>query len=73
LLMSGGQKLLEMITILLNKIINGEKVPEEWKVAIITLIHKKGISGNVKIMAEYQLQAHLEELCGWILAKLVEL
>jgi hypothetical protein len=29
LLMSGGQKLLEMITILLNKIINGEKVPEE--------------------------------------------
>jgi hypothetical protein len=31
-----------MITILLNKIINGEKAPEEWKVAIITSIHKKG-------------------------------
>ena len=37
---SGSQKLLEMITILLNKIINAEKVSEEWKVAIITSIHK---------------------------------
>jgi len=42
LIKSGGQKLLELITILFIKIINGEKVPEEWKVAIITLIHKKG-------------------------------
>jgi hypothetical protein len=42
LIKSGSQKLLEMITILLNKIINGEKVPEERKVAIITSIHKKG-------------------------------
>jgi len=29
LIKSGGQKLLTMITILLNKIINGEKVPED--------------------------------------------
>jgi hypothetical protein len=42
LINSGGQKLLEMITILVNKIINGEKVPEERKVAIITSIHEKG-------------------------------
>ena len=42
LIKSGGRKLLEMITILLNKIINGKKVPEEWKFAIITPIHKKG-------------------------------
>ena len=42
LIKNGGRKLLEMITILLNKIINGEKVPEEWMVAVITSIHKKG-------------------------------
>jgi len=39
LIKSGGQKLLEMIIILLNKITNGGKVPEEWKVAIITSKH----------------------------------
>ncbi len=42
LIKCGGRKLLEIITILLNKIISGEKVPEEWKVSIITPIHEKG-------------------------------
>jgi hypothetical protein len=42
LIKSDGQKLLEMITILFNKIINVKEVPEEWKVAIITSMHKKG-------------------------------
>jgi hypothetical protein len=36
LIKSGGQKLLEMVTILLNRIINGDNIPEEWKIAIIT-------------------------------------
>jgi hypothetical protein len=42
LIQAGGQKLLEIITILFNKIINQEKAPEEWKVVVTTLIHKKG-------------------------------
>ena len=54
LIKSVGQKLLEMITILLNKIINGENVSEEWTIAIITSIHERKIRGNVKIIEEYQ-------------------
>jgi hypothetical protein len=42
LIKGGGQKLLEMIAILLNKIINAEKEPKEWKVTNIKSIHKKG-------------------------------
>ena len=42
LIKSGKRKLLEMATILLNKIINGKKVQEEWKAAIIKSIHKNG-------------------------------
>jgi len=34
LINSGGQKLLEMITILHNKIINGGKVPEELRLLL---------------------------------------
>jgi len=41
LIKHGGQKLLEVITIWFNKIIIGEKVPEDWKFAIITSINKK--------------------------------
>ena len=52
LIKSVGQKLLEMITILLDKIINGENVSEEWTIAIITSLHKKKIRGNVKIIEE---------------------
>jgi hypothetical protein len=55
LIKRGGQKLLEIISILLNKIINEEKVPEEWKVSIITSISKKKeIRGNVKIIEGYK-------------------
>ena len=39
LIKSGRQKLLEMITLLLNKIRNGGTVPEEWKVVFITSKH----------------------------------
>jgi hypothetical protein len=72
LIKSGGQKLLEIITILLNKIINGEKVPEEWKFAIITSIHKKGDKRKCENYRGITLTSTFSRIYGRILAKLVE-
>jgi hypothetical protein len=68
----GGQKLLEMITILFNKIINGEKVLEEWKIAIITLIHKKGDKRKCENYRGISVTSIFSRIYGRILAKLVE-
>jgi hypothetical protein len=65
---SGGQKLLEMITILFNKIINGQKVSEEWKVAIITSIDKRKCENYRGI----SVTSTFSRIYGCILAKLVE-
>jgi hypothetical protein len=73
LIKSGGQKLLEIITIFLNKIINGEKVPEEWKVAIITSIHKKGDKMKCEDYRGISVTNIFSRIYGRILAKPVEL
>ena len=73
LIKRGGQKLLEMITILLNKIINGGKVPEEWKVAIITLIHKNGDKRKCENYRGISVRSTFSRIYERILAKLVEL
>ena len=72
LIKSGGQKLLEMITILLKKIINGEKVPEEWKMALITSIHKKGDKRKCENYRGISVTSTFSRIYGPILAKLVE-
>jgi len=73
LIKNDGQKLLEMITILLNKIINGEKVPEEWKVVIITSIHKEGDKRKCENCRRISVTSTFSRIYGRILAKLVEL
>jgi len=72
LIKSGGQKLLEMISILLNKIINGEKVPEEWKIAVITSIHKKGDKRKCVNYRGISVTRTFSRIYGRILAKFVE-
>jgi hypothetical protein len=72
LIKSGDQKLLEMITTLLNKIINGEKVPEEWKVAAITSIHKKGDKRKCENYTGISVTNTFSRIYGRIFTKFVE-
>jgi hypothetical protein len=72
LIKRGGQKLLGMSTILLNKIINGEKVPEDWKVAIITSIRKKGDKRKCENYRGTAVTNIFSRIYGRILTKFVE-
>ena len=72
LIKSGSQKLLEMITILLNKIINGGKVPKEWKVAIITSIHKNGDKRKCESYRGISVTSTFSRIYGCTRAKFVE-
>ena len=63
---------MEIITILLNKIINEQKVPEEWKIAIITSIHKEGDKRNCENYRGITVTSTFSRIYGRILAKLVE-
>jgi len=57
-----------MITIL-----HGEKVPEEWKVAIITSVHKKGDRRKCENYRGISVTNTFSRIYGRILAKLIEL
>ncbi|KAL3267280.1 hypothetical protein HHI36_011411 [Cryptolaemus montrouzieri] len=54
MLKNGSEKLFERLTYVINECLNGHPVPEQWKVAHITLIHKKGTHEIATTTGEYQ-------------------
>ena len=42
MLKHGTDKLIKMLTWVINRCLIGEETPQEWKVACISSIHKKG-------------------------------
>ena len=42
MLKHGTDKLITVLTWVINRCLNGEEVPQQWKVAYISSIHKKG-------------------------------
>lgn len=52
LLKYGTKKLFMMLTDIFNQCINGQEIPNEWKVAYISSIHKKGSKQSATIIEE---------------------
>lgn len=46
LIKCGTSKLYRIMTTIINQCLNSEKVPDEWKIAYISSIHKKGNKKN---------------------------
>jgi hypothetical protein len=50
----GTDKLIKMLTWVLNRCLNGEEVPQQWKVAYISSIHRKGSKEIVLTTGAFQ-------------------
>ena len=58
-LVDGKEKLLKIITVLMSKVINMGIVPEQWKIAKVKPLHKKG---NKKIISNYRPISNLSSI-----------
>ena len=58
-LIDGKEKLLTIITVLMSKVINHGNVPEQWKIAKVKPLHKKG---NRKIISNYRPISNLSSI-----------
>jgi hypothetical protein len=54
LLKHGTDKLMKMLTRIINRCLNGEEAPQQWKVAYISSVHKKGSKKIVLTIEAFQ-------------------
>lgn len=73
LIKNGTKKLFHLLTTIFSRYINGEDVPDAWKPAYVSSIHKKG-KKNVcsKGSKASQLQVRLSRLYERVLRTLIE-
>lgn len=72
MLKNGTQKLFEMLTYIINKCLNGHPVPEQWKVAYISSIYKKGDKKKCNNYRGISVTSTMSRLYGRILRDLIE-
>jgi hypothetical protein len=64
MLKHGTDKLIRMLTRVINICLNGEEVPQQWKVAYISSIHKKGSKKDCSIYRGISVKSVISRLYG---------
>lgn len=72
MLKNGTPKLLENLTYVINECLNGNPVPDQWKVAYISSIHKKGNKRDCNNYRGISVTSTMSRLYGRILRDLIE-
>jgi hypothetical protein len=65
-------KLITMLTWVINRCLNGEEVPQQWKVAFISLIHTKGSKEDCSNSRGILVTSVMSRLYGKIHRDLIE-
>jgi len=68
----GTDKLIKMLTWVINRCLNGEETPQQWKVAYISSIHKKGSKKDCSNYRGISVTIVMSRLYGKILRDLIE-
>ena len=72
MLKHGTDKLIAMLTWLINRCLNEEEVPQQWKVAYISSIHKKGSKEDCSNYRGISVTSVMSRVYGKILRDLTE-
>jgi len=65
-------KLIKMLTWIINRCLNGEETPQQWKVAYIPSIYKKGSKKDCSNYRGISVRSVMSRLCGKMLRDLIE-
>jgi len=72
MLKHGTDKMIKMLTWIRNKCLNGEETPQQWKVAYVSSIHKKGSKKDCSNNRGISVTSVMSRLYGKILRDLRE-
>jgi len=62
-----------MLTLVINRCLNGKEAPQQWKVAYISPIHKKGSKKDCAIYRGISVTSVMSTLYGKIIRGLIEI
>ena len=72
MLKHGTDKPIKMLTWVINRCLNGEETPQQWKVAYISTVHKKGSKKDCSNYRSISVTSVMSRLYGKILRDLIE-